>query len=99
SQQSIAKLREIGLHPQVLICRTEHPLDRDVRNKLSMFCNVPLDAVVEARDVEHTIYEMPLMLQQEKLDDTICRLLGLNVPPAEMTNWKKFVDRLVRPKK
>ncbi len=99
SQQSIAKLREIGLHPQVLVCRTEHPIDKEVRAKLSMFCNVPLEAVVEARDVDHTIYEMPLMLQQEKLDDTVCRLLGLTVPPAEMANWKKFVDRVVRPKK
>jgi CTP synthase len=99
SQQSIAKLREIGLHPQVLICRTEHPLELDVRQKLSMFCNVPLDAVVEARDVEHTIYEMPLMMQRERLDETICRLLHLKVPPAEMADWSKFVDRVVKPKK
>ncbi|HEX5175831.1 MAG TPA: CTP synthase, partial [Chthoniobacteraceae bacterium] len=99
SQQSIAKLREIGLHPQVLICRTEHPLGAEVRQKLSVFCNVPLDAVVEARDVDHTIYEMPLMLQKERLDDTICRLLNLNPPPADMSNWRKFVERVIRPKK
>lgn len=99
SQQSIAKLREIGLHPQVLVCRTEHPLEQDVRQKLSMFCNVPLEAVVEARDVESSIYEMPLMLQKEHLDDTVCELLGLNVPPAEMTEWRNFVERVVHPKK
>ncbi|RYD80685.1 MAG: CTP synthase, partial [Verrucomicrobiaceae bacterium] len=99
SQQSIAKLREIGLHPQVLVCRTEHPLEVDVRQKLSMFCNVPLDAVVEARDVEHSIYEMPLMLQREKLDETVCRLLNINVPPADMSDWSRFVDRVVKPKK
>jgi CTP synthase len=99
SQQSIAKLREIGLHPQVLICRTEHPLNAEVRQKLSVFCNVPLDAVVEARDVDHTIYEMPLMLQKERLDDTVCKLLGLTPPPADMSNWRKFVDRIIRPKK
>ena len=99
SQQSIAKLREIGLHPQVLVCRTEHPLGEDVRYKLSVFCNVPLDAVVEARDVDHTIYEMPIMLQHERLDDTVCRLLGLTPPPADMTDWKKFVSRVVKPKK
>ncbi len=99
SQQSIAKLREIGLHPQVLVCRTEHPLGEDVRYKLSVFCNVPLDAVVEARDVDHTIYEMPLMLQHERLDDTVCRLLGLTAPLADMTDWKKFVSRVVKPKK
>ena len=99
SQQSIAKLREIGLHPQVLICRTEHPLEVDVRQKLSMFCNVPLDAVVEARDVENSIYEMPLMLQRERLDETVCRLLNINVPAAEMSDWNRFVDRVVKPKK
>lgn len=99
SQQSIAKLREIGLHPQVLICRTEHALDEAVRHKLSTSCNVPLEAVVEARDVDHTIYEMPLMLQRERLDDTVLRQLHLTAPPADMTDWKKFVARVIKPKK
>ncbi len=99
SQQSIAKLREIGLHPQVLICRTEHPLGEDVRHKLSVFCNVPLEAVVEARDVDHTIYELPLMLQKERLDDTVLRQLHLTAAPADMTDWKKFVARIIKPKK
>ena len=99
TQQSIAKLREIGIQPHVLICRCERPLDDEIRHKLSMFCNVPQQAVVEARDVDHTIYEMPLMLQAEKLDDTVCKLLGLNPPPADMTNWRKFVHRVINPKK
>ncbi len=99
SQQSIAKLREIGLHPQVLVCRTERPLGEDVRHKLSVFCNVPLEAVVEARDVDHTIYEMPLMLQKERLDDTVLRQLHLTAGPADMTDWKKFVARIIKPKK
>ncbi len=104
SQQSIAKLREIGLHPQVLVCRCERPLDEEVRQKLSMFCNVPLDAVVEARDVDHTIYEMPLMLQEERLDQTVVRLLHLEndprvAPQADMANWRKFVQRIINPKK
>ncbi len=99
SQQSIAKLREIGLHPQVLVCRTEHPLNPEVRQKLSTFCNVPLDAVVEARDVETSIYEMPLMLQKERLDETVCKLLGLTSTAMDLSAWRKFVDRVVRPKK
>ncbi len=102
SQQSIAKLREIGLQPHVLVCRCERPLDEDVRQKLSMFCNVPLNAVVEARDVDHTIYEMPLMLQAERLDQTVVELLALTgkaAPVADMTNWKKFVQRVINPKK
>src|SRR3954453_17398009 len=99
SQQSIAKLREIGLHPQVLVCRTEWPLELEVRQKLSLFCNVPLPAVVEVRDVEHTIYELPLTLQDEKLDETVCRLLQFDTPPADMSEWRKFVQRVVHPRK
>ncbi len=99
SQQSVAKLREIGLHPDVLIARTEHDLTDELRQKLSTFCNVPLKAVIEGRDVPHSIYEVPLFLQKEKLDDIVCERLGLNVPPANMTEWERFVKRLVNPKK
>ncbi|MFL6542233.1 MAG: CTP synthase [Chthoniobacterales bacterium] len=99
TQQSIARLREIGLQPQVLLCRTEHALDSELRQKLSMFCNVSLKGVIEARDVPHTIYEMPLMLNAEGLDDLVCELLQLDAPPADLTNWRKFVERVVSPKK
>ncbi len=99
TQQSVAKLREIGLQPQVLICRTENPLDLDVRQKLSLYCNVPVEAVIEAGDVEHTIYESPLNLQAEGLDDYVCRILNLTTPEPDMSDWKKFVQRVVNPKK
>ena len=99
TQQSVAKLREIGLQPQVLICRTEMPLDKEVRQKLSLYCNVPLDAVIEAGDVEHTIYEAPLNFQAEGLDTTICRILRLDTPQPDMTDWNKFVQRIISPKK
>ncbi|HLB33217.1 MAG: CTP synthase [Verrucomicrobia bacterium RIFCSPHIGHO2_12_FULL_41_10] len=97
TQQSVAKLREIGLQPQVLLCRTEHPLDREVREKLSLYCNVPLDGVIEARDVEHSIYEFPLMLQQEGLDEKVCRLFGIQTEPADMLEWRKLVKSIVHP--
>jgi len=99
TQQSVAKLREIGLQPQVLICRTENPLDRDVRQKLSMFCSVSPKAVIEARDVEHTVYEYPLMLHAEELDKLVCDLLHLETPEPDLTNWRKFVERVISPKK
>jgi CTP synthase len=99
TQQSVAKLREIGLQPQVLICRTEKPLDRDVRQKLSMFCSVSENAVIEARDVRHTIYEYPLMLHTEGLDQLVCDLLQLKTPGPDLTDWRKFVERVVSPKK
>ncbi len=99
TQQSVAKLREIGLQPQVLICRAENPLDRDVRQKLSMFCSVSEKAVIEARDVEHTVYEYPLMLQAEGLDTLVCELLHLETPQPDLADWRKFVERVVSPKK
>ncbi|MFL6514382.1 MAG: CTP synthase [Chthoniobacterales bacterium] len=99
TQQSVAKLREIGLQPQVLICRSEKPLEADVRQKLSMFCSVSQKAVIEARDVEHSIYEMPLMLHAEGLDKLVCDLWSLNTPEPDLTNWRKFVDRVISPKK
>jgi len=99
SQQSVATLREIGLQPAVLIARTEHPLEHDTRAKLSQFCSVPLDAVIECRDVEHTIYEVPLALKAEKLDEIVCRALALDAPAPDMTPWRKFVERVVKPKK
>ncbi len=99
TQQSVAKLREIGLQPQVLICRTEHALDADVRQKLSLYCNVPVEAVIEGRDVENTIYEAPLMFQEEGLDTIVCRYLGLDRPEPDMTGWIRFVERVVNPKK
>jgi CTP synthase len=99
TQQSVAKLREIGLQPQVLLCRTEHALDAELRQKLSMFCNVSPRGVIEERDVKHTIYEMPLMLNEEGLDDLVCELLQIDTPPPDLTNWRKFVERVVNPKK
>ncbi len=99
TQQSIAKLREIGIQPQVLLCRTEHPLDAEVRQKLSMFCNVSPKAVIEARDVPHTIYEMPLMMHDEGLDALVCELLNVQSKEPQLDNWRKFVQRVVNPKK
>ena len=97
TQQSVAKLREIGLQPEILVCRTEMPLEDDVREKLSLYCNVPLDAVIEARDVENSIYEFPLMLQDEGLDEKVCQLLRLETPPADMEGWKRIVRSIVHP--
>jgi CTP synthase len=99
TQQSVAKLREIGLQPQVLICRSESALDPEVRRKLSMFCSVSEKAVIEARDVEHTVYEVPLLLHAEGLDQLVCDLLHLQTPAPDLTNWRKFVERIISPNK
>jgi CTP synthase len=99
TQQSIAKLREIGLQPQVLMCRTEHSLDAELRQKLSMFCSVAPEAVIEFRDVAHSIYEAPLIIHEEGMDALICKLLGLQTPEPDLSNWRKFVERVVSPRK
>jgi CTP synthase len=97
TQQSIAKLREIGIAPHIILCRTEHPLDLDVREKISLFGNVPIEAVVEVRDVKHTIYEVPLKLHEERLDDNVCRLLNLTTPQPDLSRWRNFVQRVIHP--
>ena len=98
TQQSVAKLREIGIQPHVLVCRTDHPLDGDLREKLSMFCNVPVKAVIECRDVDHSIYQLPLALQKEGMDSLVLGLLGLKHPPAARNVWLDIVSRLLNPR-
>jgi CTP synthase len=97
TQQSVAKLREIGITPHILVCRCDRPLSKDLRQKMSLFCNVPYEAVIEEMDVEHSIYEVPLMLQRERLDDLICRLLHIDTPAADMSHWQDIIRKLVAP--
>ena len=99
SQQSVAKLREIGIVPDVLICRSEVALADDVKRKLSLFCNVPMHAVIEERDVEHSIYEVPLDLSEQGLDEIVMVHFRLARPPAKMQPWRKMIDHVVHPKR
>ena len=98
TQQSVAKLREIGIAPDILVARTEKPLDGDLRAKISMFCNVPVEAVIEEIDVDHSIYEVPIMLQREGMDELICQRLGLETNPPDMSRWEDMLCRLCEPK-
>ncbi len=97
TQQSLAKLREIGIAPQIILCRTEHPLDLDVREKISLFGNVPIEDVIEVRDVKHSIYEVPLKLHEQRLDDRVCKILHLDTPQPDLTKWRHFVQRIIHP--
>lgn len=98
SQQSVAKLREIGIMPDILICRAEVPLAEEVRRKLSMFCNVPLDSVIEELDVAHSIYEVPLVLSEQGIDEQLLVHYRIARPPANLDPWKKVVEAIVKPK-
>lgn len=97
SQQSVAKLREIGIQPDILVCRTEQPLTDDMRQKLSLFCNVEQKAVIEEMDVKHSIYELPIMLAEEGVDKLVVERLGIKAPESDMSAWKSIVRRLVSP--
>ncbi len=97
TQQSVAKLREIGITPHILVCRCEQPLDKDLRHKISLFCNVAYEAVIEEKDVDHSIYEVPLMLQRERLDELVCNHLRLDTPPPNMSHWQDIIRKLIAP--
>jgi len=97
SQQSVAKLREIGIQCDILVCRTEEPMTNEMRQKLSLFCNVPVKAVIEEMDVETSIYELPLALKAENIDDLVVDHLGLDAPDSDMKVWHDVVRRLKAP--
>lgn len=97
SQQSVAKMREIGIQPDILVCRTEQHMTQEMRSKLSLFCNVPLNAVIEECDVETSIYELPINLHNEGLDELVVQKLGLKGHAANMKIWEEVVKRLKKP--
>jgi CTP synthase len=96
TQQSVAKLREIGIQPDILVCRCDHPLEAGLRDKISMFCNVPVKAVIECGDVD-SIYELPLALQNERMDDLVIDLFGLKNPAPAKNIWNEIVRRVKNP--
>jgi CTP synthase len=97
TQHSVRELMEIGIQPQALICRSEHPLDEDIRRKIALFTNVDPRGVIEALDVE-SIYQVPLEYSRQGLDDYVLELLGLDLPPPDLTEWSHMVDRIRSPR-
>src|SRR5512142_1574143 len=97
TQHSVGALRQIGIQPDILICRTEHPISGDEKEKIALFCNVERKAVIEERDKEYSIYEVPLSLVDHGLDEIIVKRLGLECAPLEIGDWRDLVDRLHNP--
>ena len=98
TQHSVKTLREVGIHPDFLICRSHQKIDPSLKSKISLFCSVPSDNVIFAPDVE-VIYEMPLLLQKEKIDDKIAEKLNLKKTTPLMEGWQKIVHDFKSPKK
>lgn len=97
TQHSVKELRSIGIQPDILFCRSERPLPDGERRKISLFTNVAEEAVISAPDVDH-IYSIPLLLHEQYLDELVVRQFGLNVPPADLTEWREVVDGLEQAK-
>jgi CTP synthase len=97
TQHSVKTLLEIGLQPDVLICRTEKPLTRDLREKMALFTNVQADAIIEGRDVD-TIYEVPLAFEKEHLADTVLAKLNIATGRPKLQQWTKYVGKVKRPR-
>src|ERR687883_22971 len=97
TQHSVRELMEIGIQPDILICRTERPLSEEVKRKIALFCNVEFGSVIESRDVP-TIYEIPLAFHEQGLDERVVQRLNLGGRAPDLTGWRSMVDRVVRPR-
>ncbi|HMK25042.1 MAG TPA: CTP synthase [Chitinophagaceae bacterium] len=98
TQHSVKMLSQEGVHPDIIVCRTEKPLMPELRRKIALFCNVKLEAVIEAADAP-TIYEVPVLMMREKLDIICMKKLNItNQNEPELTKWKEFLDKLKYPK-
>lgn len=99
TQHSVKSMLELGVQPDILVCRTEHSLDDTIRRKIALFCNVEQNAVIESIDAD-SIYEVPLLMQKEGLDKVVLEKLGLpNEGDAQLDRWKTFLNKLQHPKK
>jgi CTP synthase len=98
TQHSVQVLREIGLFADIIICRCEKSLSKEVKDKISLFCNVAREAVIEEPDVENSIYEVPLKLHEQGMDKLICDLLGLPNGPVDLTQLEKIIETIIHPK-
>jgi CTP synthase len=94
----VKQLREIGIQPDVIVCRSERAMSREAREKLALFCNVEAEAVIEERDKDFSIYEVPISLVDNKLDELIVKKLGLSAGSLDMTPWTDLLHRLRNPR-
>ncbi len=98
TQHSVGQLRAIGIQPDILVCRTEQPMSREDREKIALFCNVELEAVIEERDKDFSIYEVPISLYEHRLDALVCEKLDLQTTEPDLTPWHDLLQGLRNPK-
>lgn len=93
TQHSVKELRSIGIQPNVIVCRTEHPLSEDMKRKIGLFCDIDASAVIQCLDAD-TLYEIPLMLRDEGLDEIVVNYLKLDTKPLDMSEWEAMVEKV-----
>ena len=93
TQASVKELQGMGIQPDIIVCRSEHPLDQGIKDKIALFCNVPNSHVLQNLDVKY-LYEAPLAMEKEHLAEVACECLHLDCPEPDLTDWKKMVDDL-----
>ena len=98
TQASVKDLQGMGIQPDIIVCRSEHPLDQGLKDKIALFCNVPNNHVLQNLDVEY-LYEAPLAMEKEELAKVACDCLKLDCPEPDLDDWKEMVDRLRHPDK
>lgn len=97
TQHSVKELRSIGIQPDIIVCRSEHTISREMKEKLALFCDVDVDAIIQNKTAR-SIYEVPVLMQEEGLDRIAIEKLGLPDNPCDMTEWKKMVEKIYNPK-
>ncbi|WP_088008471.1 CTP synthase [Indiicoccus explosivorum] len=98
TQHSVKELRSLGIQPNIIVVRTEQPVPQEMKDKIALFCDIRPNEVIEARDAE-TLYEIPLHLQAQKMDDIVLDYLGIDAPEADMDEWKELIHRVQNLKK
>ncbi|MEZ5314675.1 MAG: CTP synthase [Chlamydiales bacterium] len=98
TQHSVQTLRGIGILPDLILCRCENPLSSEIKEKISLFCNIPYGAVFDEVDVKNTIYEVPIMLHKQGVTEIICRKLNLESPKIDLCDWEKIIKKVKKTK-
>ena len=93
TQHSVKELRGYGISPDIIVCRSNHPITKELKDKISLFCNVPTNAVISNYDVD-TLYELPMLLKQQHMDDLVCSHLHLESKEADMSEWQALINRV-----
>ena len=96
TQASVKELQGMGIQPDIIVCRSEHPLDNGIKDKISLFCNLPADHVLQNLDVDY-LYEAPLAMEKENLAQVVCECLHLDCPKPDLSDWETMVDNLRHP--